>query len=89
MNPTDGFISVEELTRWNWQQAMNAALHRTEREFETHDEDRDGFVSFSEYEPPSWVMAAGRSSSFFIPHFSFGLYCSLCSFILGSSEFVF
>ncbi|XP_022999248.1 reticulocalbin-2-like isoform X2 [Cucurbita maxima] len=63
VNPTDGFISVEELTRWNWQQAMNAALHRTEREFETHDEDRDGFVSFAEYEPPSWVMAAGNSSS--------------------------
>ncbi|KAG6601072.1 45 kDa calcium-binding protein, partial [Cucurbita argyrosperma subsp. sororia] len=63
VNPTDGFISVEELTRWNWQQAMNAALHRTEREFETHDEDRDGFVSFAEYEPPSWVMAAGNNSS--------------------------
>lgn len=65
MDPSDGFVSAEELTRWNLQQAMNEALYRTEREFQSHDDNRDGFVSFAEYEPPSWVLSAGKSSSSF------------------------
>lgn len=59
VDPTDGFVSAQELTRWNLQQASNEAMHRTEREFQSHDENLDGFVSFAEYEPPSWVTAAG------------------------------
>ncbi|KGN51567.1 calumenin-B [Cucumis sativus] len=62
VDPSDGFVSAEELTRWNLQQAMNEALYRTEREFQSHDDNRDGFVSFAEYEPPSWVLSAGNGS---------------------------
>ncbi|XP_038892509.1 calumenin-B-like [Benincasa hispida] len=62
VDPSDGFVSAEELTRWNLQQAMNEALHRTEKEFQSHDDNRDGFVSFAEYEPPTWVLAAGNDS---------------------------
>ncbi|XP_022138924.1 calumenin-B-like isoform X2 [Momordica charantia] len=62
VDPPDGFVSVDELTRWNLQQAMRETLHRSEREMQSHDKDHDGFVSFAEYEPPSWVLAAGNSS---------------------------
>lgn len=67
MHPPDGLVSAEELTRWNLRQAINEAMHRTEREFQSHDDNRDGFVSFAEYEPPTWVRAAGKSSSSFYP----------------------
>lgn len=30
---------------------LGMALHRTEREMEVHDKNKDEFVSFSEYEP--------------------------------------
>ncbi|KAK8928751.1 Calmodulin-like protein 3 [Platanthera zijinensis] len=52
--PADGFVSLEELTEWNLQQAAKEVMHRTARELEAHDKNRDGFVSFAEYEPPSW-----------------------------------
>ncbi|KAE8637526.1 hypothetical protein CSA_022901 [Cucumis sativus] len=42
--------------------AQRETLHRTQRELETHDKNHDGFVSFSEYEPPSWVRNSDNSS---------------------------
>lgn len=59
VDPVDGFVTVEELTEWNLHQAQRETLHRTQRELETHDKNHDGFVSFSEYEPPSWVRNSG------------------------------
>jgi hypothetical protein len=53
------------LTLWNLQQAHREVLHRSQREMELHDKNRDGFVSFSEYDPPSWVKSA--SNYYFIP----------------------
>lgn len=48
MNPTDWFVSLDELTQRSFQQAQ--------REMEFHDKDHDGFVSFSESGPPSWLQ---------------------------------
>jgi hypothetical protein len=48
------------LTLWNLQQAHREVLHRSQREMELHDKNRDGFVSFSEYDPPSWVKSASK-----------------------------
>ncbi|XP_020596408.1 calumenin isoform X2 [Phalaenopsis equestris] len=54
VDPADQFVSLEELTEWNLKQAAKEVMHRTGREMEMHDKNRDGFVSFAEYEPPSW-----------------------------------
>ncbi|KAJ0094739.1 hypothetical protein Patl1_16431 [Pistacia atlantica] len=62
VQPPDGYISESELTDWNMQQAERDVMHRTQRELETHDKNRDGLVSFAEYEPPSWVRNADNSS---------------------------
>ena len=59
VDPADGFVSEHELTQWNVQQAQREVLHRSQREMELHDKNHDGFVSFSEYDPPSWVHNAG------------------------------
>ncbi|CAJ1977680.1 unnamed protein product [Sphenostylis stenocarpa] len=61
VDPTDRFVTEHELTQWNLQQAQREVLHRTQREMELHDKNHDGFVSFSEYDPPSWVQNAGVS----------------------------
>lgn len=55
VHPHDGFVSEAELTLWNLQQSQREVLHRTQREMEVHDKNKDGFVSFAEYEPPSWA----------------------------------
>lgn len=62
VDPADGFVSEAELTEWNLKQAASDVLHRSQRELELHDKNHDGFVSFSEYEPPSWVRAADNNS---------------------------
>lgn len=59
VDPADGYITENELTEWNMQQAEREVLHRTQRELETHDKNNDGFVAFTEYEPPSWVRNSG------------------------------
>lgn len=59
VHPADGFVTANELSRWNLQQAEKEVMHRTQRELELHDKNKDGFVSFSEYEPPSWVKNTG------------------------------
>uniref|UniRef100_A0A6V7QQL6 EF-hand domain-containing protein n=1 Tax=Ananas comosus var. bracteatus TaxID=296719 RepID=A0A6V7QQL6_ANACO len=53
--PADGAITAEELTEWNLAQAQREVMHRTQRDLELHDKNRDGFISFAEYEPPSWA----------------------------------
>lgn len=77
VDPADSFIDVHELTTWNLQQAHREVLHRSQREMELHDKNRDGFVSFSEYDPPSWVKSAGNQLiylSFYFYTFLF-LFC--------------
>lgn len=65
VNPADGFVSEAELTHWNLEQSQKEILHRTQREMEVHDKNKDGFVSFSEYEPPSWVKQSGNAGLVF------------------------
>ncbi|KAL9420363.1 hypothetical protein AB3S75_038022 [Citrus x aurantiifolia] len=62
VNPADGYINEDELTDWNMQQAVRDVMHRTQREMETHDKNKDGFVSFAEYEPPTWVRNSDNNS---------------------------
>lgn len=62
VDPVDGYASESELTNWNLQQSQREVLHRTEREMEVHDKNKDGFVSFAEYEAPSWVRNSGEFS---------------------------
>ncbi|GMH07060.1 hypothetical protein Nepgr_008900 [Nepenthes gracilis] len=61
--PKDGFVSEEELTEWNFRQTQSEVLHRTQREMEVHDKNRDGFVSFAEYEPPRWTRSSDGNIS--------------------------
>ncbi|GAV62343.1 EF_hand_3 domain-containing protein/EF_hand_5 domain-containing protein/EF_hand_6 domain-containing protein [Cephalotus follicularis] len=62
VDPADGFVTQHELTEWNVQQAVKEVMHRTQREMEIHDKNKDGFVSFAEYEPPSWVQNSDNGS---------------------------
>ncbi|KAL1565423.1 calumenin-B-like [Salvia divinorum] len=62
VSPADGFASEFELILWSLQQSRKEAMHRSQREMNTHDKDRDGFVTFAEYEPPSWVRSADNTS---------------------------
>lgn len=59
VDPVDGYVSVHELTEWNLNQAEREVMHRTQRELDVHDKNHDGFISFAEYEPPSWVQNSG------------------------------
>ncbi|KAL5543042.1 hypothetical protein UlMin_010752 [Ulmus minor] len=61
-NPPDGYISEHELTEWNLLQAQTEVMHRTKREMELHDKNHDGFVSFAEYDPPSWARNNDNNS---------------------------
>lgn len=61
VDPADGFVSESELTQWNLRQSEKEVLHRTQRELELHDKNKDGLVSFSEYEAPSWVQSSGNT----------------------------
>ncbi|KAK4746866.1 hypothetical protein SAY87_025903 [Trapa incisa] len=62
LDPADGFVTENELTEWNLQQAEKEVMHRTQREMELHDKNKDGHVSFAEYEPPSWVQNSDNST---------------------------
>lgn len=62
VDPADGFISTSELILWNLKQSQKEVMHRTEREMEVHDKNKDGFVSLAEYEPPSWVSSSDNNS---------------------------
>ena len=61
IDPADGFVSEDELTEWNLRQAQTEVIHRTKRDMEIHDKNRDELVSLAEYEPPSWAKHAGSS----------------------------
>lgn len=60
VDPPDGFVSTSELILWNLKQSQKEVMHRTEREMEVHDKNKDGFVSLAEYEPPSWISSSGE-----------------------------
>ncbi|GAB2215341.1 hypothetical protein Droror1_Dr00019724 [Drosera rotundifolia] len=58
----DGKVSVEELTEWVVGMSRKEVLHRTERELEVHDKNKDGFVAYDEYEAPSWARASDSNN---------------------------
>ncbi|KAJ4832283.1 hypothetical protein Tsubulata_012231 [Turnera subulata] len=62
VDPVDGYVSEHELTDWNLVQSQKEVIHRTQRDMEVHDKNHDGFVSWSEYEPPSWVHSSDKES---------------------------
>ncbi|XP_052203900.1 uncharacterized protein LOC127809188 [Diospyros lotus] len=62
VDPTDSYASEHELTEWILKNSQREVLHRTQRDMELHDKNHDGFVSFSEYEPPSWAARDSASS---------------------------
>ncbi|RWW82500.1 hypothetical protein BHE74_00009040 [Ensete ventricosum] len=53
VGPADGFLTSEELAEWNLKQSEKEVMHRTRRDMDLHDKNRDGFISFQEYKPPS------------------------------------
>jgi calumenin len=55
VSPQDERVSAQELVTWHLNQGMKQMLHRTEREMQFHDKNKDGLISFSEYEPPRWA----------------------------------
>ncbi|CAN6271980.1 unnamed protein product, partial [Urochloa humidicola] len=55
VGPADGAVTGDELAAWNLANARREVLHRTARELELHDRDRDGRLAFGEYERPSWA----------------------------------
>ncbi|KAJ3671163.1 hypothetical protein LUZ60_008589 [Juncus effusus] len=56
LNPSDGHVSAQELARWHLDQERKQRLHRTEKEMGLHDKDKDGFVSFEEYNPSKYAI---------------------------------
>ncbi|KAL2556264.1 Calcium-binding EF hand family protein [Forsythia ovata] len=49
--PRDGFVDAKELEAWIVHQAFDRMHYRMKKELESHDEDGDGSISFSEYFP--------------------------------------
>ncbi|KAG8044953.1 hypothetical protein GUJ93_ZPchr0008g11880 [Zizania palustris] len=47
--PQDGFVSLEELTNWNFEQSRADQLHRSAREMELYDKNGDGIISFRDF----------------------------------------
>lgn len=45
----DGHISKGELKRWHLEQGKNSSMRRAQNEFETSDNDKDGYVTLKEY----------------------------------------
>ncbi|KAG7940718.1 hypothetical protein I3843_16G001700 [Carya illinoinensis] len=58
VQPVDWFLTEHEFTESNLQQAEREVMYRTQRELDTLDKNKDGFVSFAEYDPPGWVQNA-------------------------------
>ncbi|XP_058068778.1 uncharacterized protein LOC131218094 isoform X2 [Magnolia sinica] len=55
VDPTDGFVSLNELLEWHLKTARKDVIHRSYRDMQVHDKNHDGFVSLQEYEPPAWA----------------------------------
>lgn len=66
VGPVDGLITVDELTEWNLRQVEQEVMHQTQRDMELHDKNHDGFISFTEYEPPSWARRLHGCWSFLL-----------------------
>ncbi|CAO2203789.1 unnamed protein product, partial [Urochloa humidicola] len=49
ISPTDGFVSLDELTSWNLEQARASQHHRSAREMELYDKKGEGIVSFETF----------------------------------------
>ncbi|VAH76997.1 unnamed protein product [Triticum turgidum subsp. durum] len=49
LTPKDGFVSLDELIRWNLDQARADQLHRSAREMELYDKNGNGIVSFTTF----------------------------------------
>ncbi|KAG7940719.1 hypothetical protein I3843_16G001700 [Carya illinoinensis] len=62
VQPVDWFLTEHEFTESNLQQAEREVMYRTQRELDTLDKNKDGFVSFAEYDPPGWVQNADNNS---------------------------
>lgn len=60
--PQDGFISLDELIRWNLEQARTDQLHRSAREMELYDKNGDGIVSFEAFQPVYQASHGERNS---------------------------
>jgi hypothetical protein len=45
----DGHVSKAELKRWHLEQGKNSSMRRAANEFETSDNDKDGYVTLKEY----------------------------------------
>ncbi|KAL6882111.1 hypothetical protein ACP4OV_011583 [Aristida adscensionis] len=52
VSPQDGFVSLDELTRWNLEQGRADQLHRSAREMELYDKIGDGIISFAAFNAP-------------------------------------
>ncbi|KAL1807559.1 hypothetical protein DCAR_0726939 [Daucus carota subsp. sativus] len=63
VRPQDGVLSEDEFTEWNVKQAQRETLYRSKRDMEIHDKNRDGLVSYDEYDPPSWTRKSDNDSS--------------------------
>ncbi|KAI8527789.1 hypothetical protein RHMOL_Rhmol12G0101800 [Rhododendron molle] len=62
VDPTDGYATEGELVEWILKNSQREVMHRTQREMEIHDKNRDGSISFAEYEPPAWVHKSDNTS---------------------------
>ncbi|XAR53174.1 hypothetical protein NMG60_11021610 [Bertholletia excelsa] len=62
LNPSDGYVTEHELTEWILLNNEKEMIHRSQRDMEIHDKNQDGFLSFAEYEPPSWVRNSDNTS---------------------------
>jgi calumenin len=47
--PQDGFVSVDELSKWNFDQAKADQLYHSGREMELYDRNGDWIISFDEF----------------------------------------
>ncbi|XP_006646020.1 calumenin-like [Oryza brachyantha] len=47
--PQDGFVSLDELARWNLEQSRADQLHRSAREMELYNKNGDGMVSYGDF----------------------------------------
>nr|XP_012574072.1 uncharacterized protein LOC105852584 [Cicer arietinum] len=69
-DPTDQFVDLHELTEWNFEQVQREVLHRSQREMNIHDKNHDGYLSFSEYGPPTPDPHTGSATNL-APEFHF------------------